>query len=58
MDYYYISLLAIAAFLTIKGEKNSKRKNLFILIYIVLIGIALLYNFGKSIGQMVHGITN
>ncbi len=58
MDYYYILLLAIAAFLTIKGEKNSKRKNLFILIYIVLIGVALLYNFGESIGQMIYRITN
>ncbi len=58
MDYYYILLLAIAAFLTIKGEKNQKRKNLFILIYIVLIGVALLYNFGESIGQMIYRITN
>lgn len=58
MDYYYISLLIIAAFLTIKGEKNQKRKSLFIGIYVVLIGVALLYSFGESIGQIIYRITN
>lgn len=58
MDYYYISLLAIAAFLTIKGEKIPKRRNLFILIYAILIGVAFLYNFGETIGQLIYRITN
>ncbi len=58
MDYYYILLLVVAAFLSIKGENNLKRKKLFIWIYIVLIGVALLYNFGESIGQMIYRVTN
>jgi hypothetical protein len=58
MDYYYISLLIIAAFLTIKGEENQKRKSLFIGIYVVLISVALLYNFGESIGQIIYRIAN
>ncbi|WP_417874026.1 hypothetical protein [Xanthomarina gelatinilytica] len=58
MDYYYILLLVIAAFLSIKGEKKTNRKKLFIWIYIVLIGVALMYNFGESIGQMIYKISN
>ncbi|MCG7502200.1 hypothetical protein MHM83_09985 [Tenacibaculum sp. Mcav3-52] len=58
MDYYYILLLVIAAFLSIKGEKKTNRKKLFIWIYIVLIGVALMYNFGESIGQMIYKITS
>lgn len=58
MDYYYILLLVIAAFLSIKGEQKATRKKLFIWIYIVLISVALMYNFGESIGQMIYRITN
>ena len=58
MDYYYILLLVMAAFLSIKGEKKANRKKLFIWIYIVLIGIALMYNFGESIGQIIYKVTN
>lgn len=58
MDYYYILLLVIAAFLSIKGEKKTNRKKLFIWIYIVFIGVALMYNFGESIGQMIYKISN
>lgn len=57
MDYY-ILLLVIAAFLSIEGEKKTNRKKLFIWIYIVLIGVALMYNFGESIGQMIYKITS
>ena len=58
MDYYYIILLGIAAFLSIKEEKNSKRKKLFIGIYTVLIGVAFLYLAGESIGQFIYNITH
>ena len=58
MDYYFILFLIVAAYLSINGEENPKRKKLFISIYTVLIGLALLYNFGLSIGYMVHYIIN
>ncbi|MEE3999080.1 hypothetical protein V1T75_01930 [Tenacibaculum sp. FZY0031] len=58
MDYYYILLLVIAAFLAIKEEKKTNRKKQFRWIYIVLIGVALVYNFGESIGQMIYKISN
>lgn len=58
MDYYYILLLVISAFLSIKGEENPKRRNLLIGIYLVLIVVAFLYQFGHSIGQFVYWVTN
>ncbi|WP_347174961.1 hypothetical protein [Polaribacter uvawellassae] len=58
MDYFYIILLALAAFFTLKDEKDAKRKKLFIGIYSVLIGVALLYLFGFSIGKYIFNLTN
>lgn len=58
MDYYFIALLGIAAFLSIRGEKNVKRKNLFIGIYAVLIGVAFLYLAGESIGKFIYNVTH
>ena len=58
MDYYYIILLGIAAFLSIKEEKTPKRKKLFIGIYTILIGVAFFYLAGESIGQFIYHITN
>jgi glycerol uptake facilitator-like aquaporin len=58
MDYYFILLLGVAAFLSLKGEKNLKRKKLFIGIYVVLIGLAFLYLSGESIGHYIYNITH
>ncbi len=58
MDYYYIVLLGIAAFLSIKGEKTIKRKKLFIAIYTILIVVAFFYLAGESIGQFIYYIIN
>ncbi len=58
MDYYFIVLLGVSAFLSIRGEKNPKRKKLFIGIYVVLIGLAFLYLSGESIGHYIYNITN
>ena len=58
MDYYFILLLGVAAFLSIKGEKNPKRKKLCIGIYAVLIGLAFLYLSGESIGNYIYNVTN
>jgi hypothetical protein len=58
MDLYYIVLLIIASVLTIKKEENSKRRILFIGIYVVLIGIAIAYWMGFTIGDFIYNITN
>lgn len=58
MDYFFIVLLAVAAYLSIKGEKDAKRKKLFIGIYSVLIALAFLYLSGLSIGHYVNNITH
>lgn len=58
MDLYYIVLLIIASVLTIKKEENSKRRILFIGIYVVLIGIAIVYWMGFTIGDFIYNITN
>ena len=58
MDYYFILLLGISAFLSIKGEKSPKRKKLFIGIYTILIGLAFLYFSGESIGHHIYNVTN
>lgn len=58
MDLYYIVLLIIASVLTIKKEEDSRRKRLFIGIYIVLIGVAIAYWAGFTIGDFIYNITN
>jgi hypothetical protein len=58
MDYYYIFFLAIAAYFSIKGEKDPKRKKQFIAIYLFLIALALLYLSGQTIGQFIYDLTN
>ena len=48
MDYYFILLLAVSAYLSIKGEKNPKRKKLFIGIYATLLALAFLSIFDPN----------
>lgn len=58
MDYYYIILLGIAAFLSIRNEKNIQRKRLFIGIYTTLIVVAFFYMAGESIGKLIYHLTH
>lgn len=58
MDFYFIALLVIAAFYSIQGEKDAKRKKVFIGIYAVIIGLAFFYHAGQSIGQFVYYLTH
>lgn len=58
MNYFYLILLVLAVFLSLKQERNTQRKKLIIGIYSVIIGIAILYNFGLFVGEMVYRIIN
>ncbi len=58
MNYFFVLLLSFSGIISIKEEKDKKRRNLFILLYICLIGTAGIYLFGEFLGQMLYNIQN
>ena len=56
MNYFFITLLSLAGFLSLKDENDKIKKNIFLLIYSSLIAVVLLFSFGEFIGKMLYQI--
>jgi len=58
MSYFYIGILILAAVITLKNEKNKKRKKIIGLIYISILVIAFSYSSGEKIGKALYFYNN
>jgi len=58
MDIYFIILLGIAAYLSLRNEKDKKQKKLLVVLFTALIVIAFSYHMGATIGEFVYYLTN
>ncbi len=56
MNYFFVTLLSLAGFLSLKNEKDKRRKNIYLLIYCSLIAVVVLFSFGEFIGKMLYQI--
>ena len=58
MSYFYIGILILAAVITLKNEKNKKRKKIIGLIYTSILVIAFSYTSGEKIGKALYFYKN
>jgi len=58
MSYFYIGILILAAALTLKQEKNKKRRKIIGIIYTSILVLFLVYNSGEKIGKAIYYYKN
>ena len=58
MSYFYIGIIILAAVITLKNEKNKKRKKIIGLIYTSILVIAFSYSSGEKIGKALYFYKN
>ena len=54
MSYFYIGIIILAAVITLKNEKNKKRRKIIGIIYTSILVLAFTYTSGEKIGKAIY----